>query len=288
MLKKEIPKVSIVIPVYKPDEKIFAKVKDMIKNQTVKSEIVEMWNNPEAVSMNKGIVAAKSDIVVILAQDCVPRGKKWLENLIKPLENPKIVVSTSYLNLPEEFWKKKYKFLTRMLTINEIKFAKPIMDARACAFRKKDLIKVGLFNEDPKCIAIDADIFIKLKKLGKVVRPDAVVDHLHLLTNERKLKMIYNYAEANGKLVKIYGKNIHSFWLRIIRAFPFFGILPMLYVFPYDKYLKYFPIYLLFIPIQHLFGLYGFWKGFLFNKESMRNKEVLQEKIKSHLDNNTA
>lgn len=275
------PKVSIVIPVYKPDEKIFARVKEMIKNQTIKSEIVEMWNNPEAVSMNKGILASKGEIVVMLAQDCVPHGKKWLEELIKPLENPKVVVSVSYLNLPEKFWRERYQFLTRILTINEIKFAKPVMDARACAYRKKDLIKVGMFNEDPKCIAIDAEIFMKLRKLGKVVRPNAVVDHLHLLTNEKKLKMIYNYAEANGKLVRIYGTKIHSFWLRIIRSFPFFGILPMLYVFPYNKFLQYLPIYILFLPIQHIIGLYGFWKGFLFNKESMRNKEVLQEKNNS-------
>ena len=166
-MKKENPKVSIVIPVYKPDEKIFSRVKGMIKNQTIASEIVEMWNNPEAVSMNKGIVAATGEIIVILAQDCVPHGKNWLEELIKPLENPEVVVSTSYLNLPEEFWKKRYKFLTRILTINEIKFAKPVMDARACAYRKKDLIKVGMFNEDPKCIAIDADIFMKLRKIGR-------------------------------------------------------------------------------------------------------------------------
>jgi hypothetical protein len=70
------------------------------------------------------------------------------------------------------------------------------------------------------------------------------------------------------------GKNV---WLTLIRATPLLGMLSTIYVFPYKKlkYLHYLPAYLLLTPLQHVIELYGFWKGFLFNKESMRNKEVL-------------
>ena len=112
------PKVSIVIPVYKPDRDVFSKVKEMIKKQTIKSEIVEVWNNPEAVSMNKGIKKAKGDIVITLAQDCVPHDEHWLEKLIEPLKNKDVAVSVSDLYVPESYWK-DYPFLTRVLTINE-------------------------------------------------------------------------------------------------------------------------------------------------------------------------
>ena len=271
------PNVSIVIPVYKPDENIFSQVKEMIKKQTVDSEIVEVWNNPEAVSMNKGIKKAKGDIVITLAQDCVPPNKYWLEKLIEPLKNYGVVVSVSDLYVPEDYWR-KYPLLTRVLTINEIVIRRPGMDARACAYRKKDLIEVGMFNEDPKTIAIDRELEVKLGKLGKIAYPDVVVDHLHPLTNEKKIKMIYNYAEANGKLMKNNLKTGKSKLFSVIRAIPILGILPTLYVFPYKKLrlLPYLLPYILLSPFQHLVELYGFWKGFLFDKESMRNKEVLQ------------
>tara|TARA_Y100000310_G_scaffold341858_2_gene442511 strand:- start:9519 stop:10355 length:837 start_codon:yes stop_codon:yes gene_type:complete len=277
MVEKGKIRVSIVIPVYKPNEKIFEKVKAMIKKQTVKSEIIEMWNNPEAVSLNKGIKKAKGEIVVTLAQDCVPHGNRWLEKLIKPLEDEKVSVSVSDLNLPKEFWKNEYSFLTRMLSISELGVRRPMMDARACAYRKKDLIELGLFNEDPKTVAIDADLYMKLIKKGKVVHPGSIVDHLHHLSDERKIKMIYNYAEANGKLVKLYGTRISFFWSRFIRAIPFLGLFP-LFIFPAKNHADLFPGYVLISLFPHLIYIYGFWKGFLFDRESMRNKEVLNGK----------
>ena len=273
----EKPKVSIVIPVYKPDEKIFAKVKEMIKKQTIKSEVIEMWNNPEAVSMNKGIMVAKGDIVVMLAQDCVPNQKDWLEKLIKPLENKIIVVTVSDLNLPEEFWK-KYPLLTRILTITDLGIRRPEMDARACAFRKKDLIDVGMFNEDPRVIAIDGDIGKRLIKVGKFFHPNVFVDHLHILDDKKKIKTMYNYAEANGKLIRKYKEEKESFWIVVIRSLPFFGMIPNLFFISHSKKLIYVGHYLIGTMIHNLIYIYGFWKGFLFNKESMRNKEVLQEK----------
>jgi len=278
MVGKSKPKVSTIIPIYKPDEKVFKKVKEMIKRQTIKSEIIEIWNNPEAVSLNKGIKKARGEIIVTLAQDCVPHRTDWLKKLIKPLEKKKVVVSVSALYVTGEYWK-KYPFLTRILTLNERIVRQPVMDARACAYRKKDLVKVGMFNEDPRTIAIDGDLRKKLEKIGRIAYPKVVVDHLHPLTNERKIRMIYNYAEANGKLLKAGMKGENS-WLSFIRATPVLGMLPIIYVFPYRKleYLYYLPIYLILTPFQHLIELYGFWKGFFLNRESMRNKEVLQEK----------
>jgi hypothetical protein len=153
------------------------------------------------------------------------------------------------------------------------------MDARACAYRKKDLVKIGMFNENPKTIAIDGDLKKRLLQIGKIAHPGVAVDHLHPLTDERKIKMIYNYAEANGKLIRAGFKKSNS-WLSWIRAIPIIGMLPIIYVFPYKRLdcWHYFPLYLALTPFQHVIELYGFWKGFLFNKESMRNKEVLEEK----------
>ena len=273
------PKVSIVIPVYKPEEEVFERLKEMLKKQTIKAEIIENWNMPEAKSMNTGIKKAKGEIIVTLAQDCIPENKYWLEKLIKPLKDKNIMATISDLYLPEWYWK-KYSFLTRIFTISDRKDKKNGMDARACAYRKKDLIEVGLFNENPKVIGIDADLAVKLESKGKFFRPEIKVFHLHKSENSKDvIKKMYTYSEGNGKLIRQVGWDLGmvGFGIRILKVIPIFGIFLSLFRFPYKRYFYLFPIYLLIaIPVIHIINLFGFWKGFLFDKDNARNLEVLK------------
>jgi glycosyltransferase involved in cell wall biosynthesis len=273
------PKISIVIPVYKPEKEVFERLKDALKKQTLKAEVIENWDMPEAISINTGIKKAKGDIIVTLAQDCIPEDEFWLERLIKPLEDKKVVGVSSDLHLPEWYWK-KYDFLTRMFTIQDIKDKRPGMDMRGCAFRKKDLINIGLINEDPKVIGIDADIHVKLSKIGKFAHPNVKVLHLHKSESSKiVLKKIYIYSEGGGKFVKSGGFTLADNWIRIIKALPFFGIVFFLVSFPFKKYYYLFPFYtIVVIPQLHIANVVGFWKGFFYNKESIRNLEVLRNK----------
>ncbi len=272
------PKVSVIIPVYKPENKTLEEIRKKINSQTIPAEIIENWNMPEAVSMNTGIKKAKGEIIVILAQDCVPSSDTWLESLVKPLENKKIVVSVSDLLLPEWYWR-KYPFFTRILTLKELKIWRPFMDMRACAYRKKDLLDAGLVNEDPRVIGIDSDLYLRLKSRGEVYHPGVHVYHLHPLTNKAKLKMLYNYAEGGGKEVRKHGMKVRRFTRRILRALPFFGLASLLAVFPYKKYWPLFPAYLLLMLIEHVIWVYAFWKGFfIYDTKSQRNTEVLNQK----------
>lgn len=269
------PKVSIVMPIYKPDMEILEKIKKMLKKQTMESELVENWNMPEAKSTNTGIKKAKGDIIVTLSVDCVPSDEKWLETLIKPLEDKNVVVSVSDIYTPEWYWK-KYSFFTRMLTFKELEIARPLMDARACAFRKKDLMSVGLFNEDPKVIGIDSDMYVKITKLGKIVHTGVFIEHLHWMTVKKRLKMFYDYSESNGKVVRKYGSEIHATWMRILRATPVLGLFSIFYTFPYKKYFYYFPLFIPAAIVEHAIWVYGFWYGFFFDRKSTRN--IIEEK----------
>ncbi len=278
------PKVSVVIPVYKPDPEIFKKIKDMLKKQTVKAEVIENWNMPEAKSMNVGIRKAKGEIIVTLCADCVPENESWLEKLIKPLERKNVVATISDLYLPEEYWR-KYPFLIKIFTLPDRKIRKPEMDARGCAYRKEDIKKAGLFNEDPKVIAIEAELAQNLEKIGKIVRSDVKVHHLHHFKSFKKvIQTFYVYSKANGMTLKKDGtKNggfwHRHFWHRVIRAIPFLGFVSMLYRFPIKEYLHLLPIYMILAaPINHIVNVFGFWSGFLFKqKESSRNLEVLNK-----------
>jgi len=258
-MKKE--KVSIVISVYKPNPEVFEMQRKMLEKQTLKSEIIRVENLPEAISLNTGIRKAKGEIIVTLTADCVPERTDWLEKLIEPLNDRKVVVVVSDLILPKWYWK-KYPFITRMLTMKDLGIRRPLMDARACAFRKKDLEKVGLFNENPKVVAIDRDLYDKIKHMGKIVHPNLNALHLHPLTNIKKLKLDYKYAKICGNTIANFKPNDSIFWIRVIRAIPLIGIVGIILRFPFKDYWYYFPLYVLFSPIQHVMYLLGFWKGF--------------------------
>lgn len=264
MSKFNEPKVSVVIPVYKPEEDVFEKLKEILKKQTIKAEIIENWNMPEAKSINTGIKRSKGEIIVVLEQDCVPEKEIWLEKIVSPLDNKEVIATVSDLLLPEDRWK-KYHFLLRLLIINERNVQYPDLDIRACGFRKKDLIDTGLINEKPKAGA-DTELYMKLREKGKIVRANEIVFHLHNQKNYKNvLKKIYNYSEGNGKMVKIYTTRLYLYdiGLRVIRVLPFFGLMSIFYRFPLKKYPYLLPIYMITTaPVIHVVNVFGFWKGF--------------------------
>jgi len=255
--------ISIVIPVYKPEMKVFNKVKKSLKNQTIKNiEIVENWNMPEAESMNAGIKKSKGDIIVILAQDCVPENKFWLEKLIAPLKDSEVVASGSKLYLTKEYWK-TYPFFTRMFTINDLNTRGPFLDIRATAFRRKDLFSIGLIKEKIGRMGLDGDAYTKLKELGRIEHPNVRVFHLHKIEYFGKtIALIYQYSRANGIYVRDHGLKDRAFLKRIIRALPLFGMISAIYRFPFKEHIDLFPLHLLSVPFQNIINVFGFWAGF--------------------------
>lgn len=271
--------VSVVIPVYKPDLEIFNKLKESLKKQTIPVEIIEKWNNPEAVSMNLGVKEAKGEIIIILAQDCVPENEYWVEKMIKPLQDSEVSAVVSDLLLSEFYWKKR-PFLVRMFTIGDLKLRKPSMNLSSCAYRKRDLEKIGYVDE--KASAIDLDFSIKISKIGKIVRANAVVYHVHPHYNYKKtLKTFYNYSKFNGIAVKDNGIMDISHLQRVIRATPVLGVCAIYFRYPLKKYFYYLPLhFIISATAEHVINIIGFWNGFLFGEEKggERNKEVLEFK----------
>jgi len=271
------PKVSVVIPVYKPEEEVFEKLRGMLKKQTISVEIIEKWNNPEAVSINLGIKEANGEFIVILAQDCVPENERFIENIIKPLENKEVVMVLSDLLLPEYQWKKR-PFFARMFTIGDLKVRKPEGNLTTCAYRKKDLEKIGYVNENVS--AIDVDFSAKIRKLGKIVRGNVVVYHMHPHYNYKKmLKTFYSYSRFNGITARTYGIYLHpiGFFKRIIRATPVLGLGSIYFRYPWKKFYL-IPVHFFMAGIiEHGVNIIGFWHGFFLGDEKggSRNKEAL-------------
>ena len=271
------PSVSVVVPVYKPEKEVFDLFRKRLGDQTVEVEVVEKWNNPEAVSMNLGIKEAKGDIVVILAQDCVPAGRDYIEKLINPLEDPAVAVSVSDLLLDNASWKKR-PFFARMFTINDLKLRKPRMNLSSCAYRRKDLIEVGLIDEEVS--AIDLDFVYKIIKKGRIERSNAVVYHLHPHYNYKNvLSTFYSYSRFNGISVREYGVGVWGFLKKLIRATPILGFASVYYRYPLREKYYLLPVHFFTAGImEHAINVLGFWHGFIGGDDGgSRNKAVLDE-----------
>jgi cellulose synthase/poly-beta-1,6-N-acetylglucosamine synthase-like glycosyltransferase len=241
----------------------------MISKQTLKAEVIENWNMPEIRSINTGIKRAKGEIVVVLEQDCIPEKDIWLEKLVEPLKDKNVIATVSDLILSEEYWK-RYSFLLRLLIINERNTQHPDMDIRACAYRRKELIDLGMISEEHN-IGADTDLYMKLRDRGKIVRANVNVCHAHNQKSfKHVVKKLYGYSSGNGTMTRLYGTRLYLYdlGLRIVRGLPFFGLMSILYRFPLKKYYYLLPIYMITAaPAIHVANVIGFWKGFFSKKE---------------------
>ena len=280
------PIASVVIPVYKPEEEVFNKLRDALKKQTISVEVIEKWNNPEAVSINLGIKEAKGEFVIILAQDCVPENEYFIEKIIKPLEKKEVVVVLSDLLLPEYQWKKR-PFFVRMFTIGDLKIRKPEMNLTTCAYRKRDLERIGYIDENVS--AIDVDFSIKIRKLGRIERGNVIVYHMHPhYIYKKMLKTFYSYSKFNGITVRNHSIYLSGFIKRIVRATPILGFGSIYFRYPWRKFYL-FPLHFFTAGvIEHAVNVIGFWHGFFFGDTDggSRNKEVLSEIKKNILEKN--
>ena len=136
------------------------------------------------------------------------------------------------------------------------------MDARACAFRKKDLEKVGMF--DDSSASADADMRKKLEKIGKIKSIDTFVYHLHKYKDFKKLTQnLFKYAELGGMGIAS-NKLKEPFIIRkLVRFTPFLGFFGMMYRYPFKEWKYLIPYIFIALPIDHVITIAGFWKGFL-------------------------
>lgn len=261
---------SIIIPLHKPDPKILGKIDNSLKNQNFKGkiEIIKVdkgWGL--AKSLNYGIKKAKYNIVVSLHQDCVPTSKNWLKKLVEPLEKRCVVLSVSKVELPKELWG-EFDVVAKLLTLKELGIKTPAYDEKGCAYRKETLLKVGLFDDEVfKTAGEDYDMFIKLKKEGKIMYPEAKVRHWHNTNWEDRLKKERQYANGFGALVRKYGRKMPCWYVGFIKATPIIGGLFFIMRFSYRRVginsIIWFPISF----VLNMLFILGFWKGFLMKRQ---------------------
>ncbi len=194
--------VSIIIPYYKPNKELFNRTRNYIKKYAKDAEIIEIEGSAgQAKTVNKAIKEAKGEIVITLHQDCVPLEETSIEKLIKPFKDKKVVMAYSWI-LDDETKKRYY----------------PIPpDSKFVAYRKSVLEEINYFDEKIFFTGgEDVDLWIKMKKLGDIVRVDTTLLHTHkgYLGNKTIGKRKQN-GSINGALFRIWGIQ-NPKWLRAL------------------------------------------------------------------------
>ncbi len=263
--------VSILVIAHKLNETT-KKALEILKKQNYKGKkeiLVISKDIGLAENINYGIKKAKYDIVVTLHHDCIPENEYWLEKLIKPFENKEVVATVSDVHLPIELWK-NFDIFARALTLSQKGTITPLLDEKGCAYRKKILKEVGLFNyKEFRTAGEDFDMYIKLKERGKIVYPGCKIIHIHPTTFKKRLRKIYQDSNGYGALVRIHGKKMFRWYMGILKAIPIFGITLFIFSYPFKKGFSLFIPYSAVTPIVNFIYLCGFWKGFFERKQTI-------------------
>ena len=265
--------VSIVIPIFNPDRIILKKLLQVVKGQKFKGkfEILEIEKNMGfAKQINLGIKKSKYEIVVELPQDCIPADKYWLKNLVEPFKNKKVIASVSKIRLPDSIWK-NLSIFAKAANIKEKEVITSLLDGKGSAYRKSILKSVGYFDEKNfRTGGEDLDLYMKIRKKGIIAYPKTEILHYHPTTYMKRLKKTRQYANGGGTIFRIHGLKMRGWHYFLIKAIPILGLIATVFSFPFNKKeTELFPIYLLGSFPDHIFYLYGFWKGFLNGKQTV-------------------
>jgi GT2 family glycosyltransferase len=267
--------VSIIVPAYNPNKDILDMLTKSVKSQKFSGKVEFIIVDEKkgfSTQINIGIRKAKYGIVVELPQDCVPKNENWLENLVSPFKDKKVVASVSRIEYPNEYWD-NFSYLTKGIMIKEKGVITSSLDGKGGAYRKSTIESIGMFDEKNFLSAgEDYDTYIKIKDKGIIAYPPgAQIVHYHPTNFLQRLRKHYQYANGYGALVKIHGKNMTKWWAGILKAIPLFGLITYPISYPWKKGgISIFPAYIAASIMDHFYYVPGFWKGYINGKQTVR------------------
>lgn len=215
-------------------------VKKFIKISKIPIKLIKRKANKGAgASFNEGVKNAKSSLVVLMHSDCVLSSDNEVEKLLTPLEQDSTIVAAySTVLFKESVWEQydfweKY-FFARVVGRNISGF----MTKFDCVRRE---VYINIEGVDTKNYSVgneDGNLHDKLRKVGRVVKSDAKVTHLHFIGKgfsfEKMLDKTRGYSRAYGRVLRVKGFSLYSGLVFLIK--PGIAILP-------------------FIPYLHIIGL---------------------------------
>lgn len=272
---------------------------DVVKRFIKKSKIpviliVRKKNKGGGASFNEGVKTAKSSIVVLMHSDCTLPTNHEMEKLIVPMsKDKKVVAAYATVLLKESVWE-KYDFWEKYF------FARIVGHGIAGFTTKFDCVRRNIYlhigGVDVENFGVgneDGNLHDKLREVGKVVKSNAIVTHLHYIGEGYSFKKMLiktrGYSRTYGRVLRVKGISIHTGLVFLVKPgiaiLPFlpyvhtFGIIILLlFSFFYTKKLFVTKSTLLdprifLVPFVNIFILYyeAWWmgEGFLFGKNKV-------------------
>ncbi|RLF37412.1 MAG: hypothetical protein DRM99_00465 [Thermoplasmata archaeon] len=167
-----------------------------------------------AKSINKGIRLSKSDIIVILHDDCVPLSKNWLNQLKAGFIDEKVAVVTSRffidfnrLNLSNKIFSYIYNLGEHLTQKNKKPLKNPFkyidhIGDKCDAFRRNILEKIGLFDETFSFANEDTDISNKILKSGHKIVLNRNAHVIHIFSETQRQFSIITHMKKALQLTK--------------------------------------------------------------------------------------
>lgn len=251
--------------------------KEIVKSFSKKSPIrVRMLQQKKdsgvSSSYNWGVKEAKTPFVVFLTSDCSLPSKDELRKLVEPLlQDNSVVASYSTCILPKSVWK-TYNFWEKFFSARMVDDPSSGMVLKFDCVRKSSFDSIGGFDEvhfggEGAIGGEDADLTVRLRKIGRVVRSNASSLHLHYKGDDYSLyhmaKSRKMYARSQGRFLRKYGLTESDAWFAFLPR-PFIAIvglttigLPLLVVYSFLYTPK------MFLTMETLMDMRIIWVPFL-------------------------
>lgn len=220
------------------------KVKNFQKSlKTPRIRLIEKKvNRGVGASYNSGVRQARTKYIVCMHSDSILPTTNELNKLTAPIRDDSTVIATfSYILVPYEIWQ-RYPFWEKCLSATSAGKEKAGLNGKFDCIEKRVFEQIGGFDDVNYGHNIfiggeDGDLHVRLIKVGRVVRSNARVIHLHSLDPS------YSFTAwiLNRKLLaRSYGRFIRVQWKNLSPSAVLFTVKPLLVVatfliaFPYN------------------------------------------------------
>ncbi len=266
-------------------------VDDFFSKKGIKKTIIRHRQQRGLASVyNEGIRTAKGNLIVTLHQDVVLQ-KCSLKKLVSPFlkeRDDEIVLSYHSVVHPFAVWN-KYNFWQKVFFARLAGKKFSGMDGKFDCFKKSALLKAGIFDEKNfRTAGEDGDMLFKLGRIGKLIKSEAKIIHLHKIDPNYSFKDVLSkqaqYSEAQGALlrkgrikgIKNFSRSFFRELLLIFLFLPYVSYFSLFFIFLYaffytkevyfrcykDKRICFLPLVnILLLFVSFFFSLRGFIRG---------------------------
>lgn len=235
-VKQTYPIKEIFVVDNDSDDRSVAVVKQFMKKHGSLIRLIQRKENKGVgSSFNVGAKYATGKYIIVMHSDCSLPTNRELSKLVEPLRrSDDVVASCPTIILPEYVWN-KYNFWEKCLLSRSVGKEYHSLSTKFDAIRKSTFVDIGGFDEinfgeDIGSGSEDADLHIRLKKVGKIAFTEARALHLHYLSSDYS---VWDWIKNRKLLARSYGRHIRMHFADLSFGAVLFGVKPLLAILPF-------------------------------------------------------